>query len=326
MALVRRRWALVSCVVAAGIACPSALAVDPPPPPPTEPTPTVPEPPPATAPGPVATVPSPAPTPPPNVKPDLPPALPKKASAPKLTPAPKATPARKPAPAPKPKPAVRATARPSSPAPVRAVTPPSRPVRARTPVYPPRAAQPALPLKKQKKKKAKLKPAPVPFLGSKLPPIVQIPKAAVATPKVPAPAARANVLPLPSLSPGAAPSGLKQSLANLRWLFFAIMGTGVVFLTAVGSRRLIERRPTAIASGPSLPQAAPEKWPEQWPADLQTQTRARLQPAARNGTHQGAVLNGISRGTPADQTGPVHSRRRCLIPGCHHEDHEPAWH
>lgn len=311
MALVRRRWALVSCVVAAGIACPCALAVDPPPPP-TEPTPTVSEPPPATAPGPVATVPSPPPTPPPNVKPDLPPAPRKKASAPKLTPAPKATPARKPAPAPKP--AVRATARPSNPAPVSAVTPPSRPVQARTPVYPRRATQPAtktrtsaLTLKKQKKKKkAKLKPAPVPFLGSKLPPIVQIPRAAVATPKVPAPAARANVLPLPALALASAPSGLKQSLANLRWLFFAIIGTGVVFLTAVGSRRLFERRPSAVESGPSLPQAALEKWPQQWPAD------------------PWPTLNGISQGTPADPTEPVHSRRRCLIPGCHHEDHEPA--
>jgi hypothetical protein len=297
MALVRRRGALVACVVAAAVVCPYALAVDPPPPP-TEPTPTVSEPPPATAPGPVATVPSPSPIPPPNVKPDPPPAPAprKRAPAPKLTRAPKPAPARKPAPAP----AVRATARPSSPAPIRAVTPPSRPVRARTPVYPQRATQPvtktrisAVTLEKQKKKiKARRKPPPAPFRGSKLAPIAQVSRAVAARPRVRTSAARANVVPLPSLTPGKSASGFKQALLNLRWLFLPILGTGVVFLTAVGSRRLFERRPTAADSDPSLPQ---ELWPLIWPAD--PPVRARPQAAVR----------------------------RCLIPGCHHEDHhEPA--
>lgn len=292
MALVRQRRALMTCVVVAGIACPYALAVDPPPPP-TEPTPTVPEPPPATAPGPVATVPPPSPIPPPNVKPDPPPAPRKRAPVPKLTRAP----ARKPATPPTP--AVRATARPSSPAPVRAVTPASRPVRARTPVYPQRATQPvtktrisAVTLEKQKKNKAKRKPAPTPFRGSKLARIVQVPRAVVATPRVRRPAARANALPLPPLTPGKSASGLKQGLLGLHWLFFAILGTGVVFLTAVGSRRLFERRSSAAASEPSLP---PEQWPLIWPAD------------------------------PPARARPLATARRCLIPGCHHEDHhEPA--
>lgn len=298
MALVRRRRVLMACVAAAAVACPYALAVDPPPPP-TEPTPTVPEPPPATAPGPVATVPSPSPIPPPNVKPDPPPAPRKRASAPKLTRAPKPAPAREPEPATPPTPAVRATARPSNPAPVRAVTPASRPVRARTPVYPQRATDPvtktrisAVTLEKQKKNKAKRKPAPTPFRGSKLARIVQVPRAVVATPRVRRPAARANALPLPSLTPGKSASGLKQGLLGLRWLFFAILGTGVVFLTAVGSRRLFERRPSAVASEPALP---PEQWPLIWPAD------------------------------PPARARPLATTRRCLIPGCHHEDHhEPA--
>jgi hypothetical protein len=342
MAPVRRRWALIACVVAAGVVCSPALAADPPPsdPPPSDPTPTVPAPPPAIAPGPVATVPSPPSTPPLNLKPDLPPVQRKKAPASKPAPALKAAPARKPTPAPKP--IVRATARPSTHAPVRVVTRPARPVRAHTFTYPRRSAKPPtrrralVPAKKQQhmKKKPKPKPEPAPFLGSKLAPHLRTPTPVrqANPPEVPARKARANVLPLPTLAPSPTPSGLKQGLVNLRWLLFAIVGTCVVFLTAVGSRRLYERRPSAVSSGSLLPPTDLAN-PAPRLADLlrATQQAGQNGPSegpAVNGTSHRSALNGTSEGTAARQAEPAHSRRRCLIPGCvcHQEDHHAAGH
>jgi hypothetical protein len=340
MAPVRRRWALIACVVAAGVACSHALAAEPPPsdPLPSEPTPTAP--PLAIAPGPVATVPSPTPTASPNLKPDLPPVQPKKVPAPapkpapvlKAAPAPKATPASRPA-------SVRATGRPSNRTPVRAVTRPTSPVRERTTVYPRRSARPPtrsralVPAKTKQhaKKKPKPKPAPAPFLGSKLSPNVRIAKPPVNPPVVPRRKARSNVLP-PTMAPGAgaAPSGLKESLSGLRWLFFAILGTGVVFLTAVGSRRLFERRPS-VASPVYLP---PPTSPAPQPpvprlADLRAARNVTSQGAALNGTSQAtAAVNGTSQRTVSGSAEPVHSKRRCLIPGCgcRYADQEPAGH
>jgi hypothetical protein len=57
---------------------------------------------------------------------------------------------------------------------------------------------------------------------------------------------------LPAFAPLAAPSGIKYSLAKRRWLVFAILGTGIVFLTAVGSRQLYERLARTAPSGSSL--------------------------------------------------------------------------
>ena len=97
--------------------------------------------------------------------------------------------------------------------------------------------------------------------------------------------------PVPSFAPRAAPSGIKQGLAKLRWFFLAILGTALVFLAAVGSRRLSEMRQRRTPSLRWSPQAAPR--------------------SARNGTIQKTAI---------DSPELVLSRRRCLVPGCHHDD------
>jgi hypothetical protein len=58
----------------------------------------------------------------------------------------------------------------------------------------------------------------------------------------------------------AAPSGAEQTATSLRWLFAALLGTTAVFLTAVGSRRVLNRRQVDAGGGivltPILPAPA----------------------------------------------------------------------
>jgi hypothetical protein len=96
---------------------------------------------------------------------------------------------------------------------------------------------------------------------------------------------------LPSFAPLAPPSGIKHSLTQVRWLVFAIVGTGIVFLTAFGSRRLYALSATARSG-------------------------TRRKAAPRHVTSRAAP-----NGAPRE---PDLSRRRCLLPGCHHADHLPV--
>lgn len=244
-----RPWLLLACLVAAGFACSQALADDPPGAQ-TEPTPT--EPPPAAATGPVTTVSSPQPAPVAAPKPDLPPVQRRKA------------PVRRPAPAATPKPAPvqsatqappRVAVRPSAPAPVRETPRRVAPTEVRTqdPVAPRRTAQ----------KRAKLtgswaatknKPAPSPR---------PVPKA-LPTPAKSKPAGKVlealtrgvAAIPSPPQAGSDSPAAIESGGSSLRWLVIALMGTGAVFLTAMGSRRVLEfraRGDVVEAPGPPLP-------------------------------------------------------------------------
>lgn len=116
--------------------------------------------------------------------------------------------------------------------------------------------------------------------------------------RISAPAEKSQ--PVPSFAPRAAPSGIKQSLSKLRWFFLAILGTGLVFLAAVGSRRLSEKRQRDAPSVRWLPHAAPRTAP--------------------NGTPQVSARNRTIQKAPVDTAELLHTRRRCLVPGCQHED------
>jgi hypothetical protein len=245
-------WVLLVCVVGVGFTCSQALAEEPPP---TDPTPTVPEPPPVTASGPVTTVSSP-PTPSPTPAPDPQPVKRKRAPAK----APTRASVRKPAPVLKQTPAQ---------APARVTTPPAKPEARRT-VQQPATPTPAPAPTPQPVTRAPARPATtaVHLRASKL---HRIPGSAQKqkNPARPAAAARKagkspkaashlqalardvpSVPPVSALERGPAPSGAQQAATSLRWLFVALLGTAAVFLTAVGSRRVIDHRAGArLAAG-----------------------------------------------------------------------------
>lgn len=230
-------WVVVACVVGVGFTSSQALAEEPPP---TEPTPTVPEPPPVTASGPVVTVSSP-PTPAPLPKPDPTPVQRK----PKLAPAKKPVPARKSAPAPKPA---------ATQAPARVTTPPAQPAPAKptvpTPTLVPPTPKPVIRIPARPATPAAL------LRAAKLPRAAQTKKPARAaasaqkarkSPRSTSPLEALardvpSVPPVSAVERRAAPSGAEQAATSLRWLFVALLGTGAVFITAVGSRRVFDYR------------------------------------------------------------------------------------
>lgn len=269
---------------ARGVACSQALAADTlRTEPPIKPTRTASESPLATARGPVVTVPSTPATTVPALEPDLLPVQGERAPGPKPAPAQKSAPVLSAAPARKPAPAPKAAS-------VRRTAEPSN----RAPV---RTASGVAGLVRGRA------PAAQPF----------------ATSRASAPAEKSQ--PLHSFAPRAAPSGIKQGLARLRWFLLAVLGTGVVFLAAVGSRRLSERRSRNASSLRWRPPAAPPSATRQRAAQERAAPRAVL-----NGAPQGFARNGTVQAAPLDTGEPLLSRRRCLVPGCHHEDQLPAGH